>query len=230
MITCTVCGTENDNLATICSSCKSFLQTRVDNLDLFRTISALIESPRAAFKRIAISQHKNYMLLLSCLFGMSMVYAVIWYKNLGGAFSNILTLVGAGLIVGPFAGILAVLIFGFVSVQIAGAMGGSATLKNMIAVAAYASVPIALSLVFVFPIEIAIFGSYFFGNNPPPIVIKPTVYVVLLALDILTTLWSAILLVIGTMVASGLSLVRSMLVVLSNGVLAGLGILALGSF
>jgi hypothetical protein len=227
MITCSVCGTQNNNLATICSSCKSFLQTKVDNLDLFGTIATLIESPRAAFKRIALSQHKNYAFLLSALFGMSIVYAAIWYKNLGGAFTNILTLLGTGLIVGPPVGIIAVLIFGFMSVKMARVMGGSVTLKNMIATAAYASVPITISLVFVFPIEIAIFGSYFFGNNPPPIVIKPAVYVALVGLDVLAISWSCVLLVIGIMVASSLPLFRTILILLSNSIVAGLGVLVL---
>jgi hypothetical protein len=230
MITCRVCGTENDNLAVICSACKSFLQTKVDNIDLFGTLWKLVESPRAAFKRIVLSQHKNYVFLLSGLFGVSIVYAVFWFKALGDSFANILMLLGAGLIVGPPLGILTVFASSITSVQIVRALGGKATLKNMITVLAYASAPIIFSLVLVFPLEVAIFGLYFFGNNPPPIVIKPVVYVVLLGIEILSVVWFCLLLVVGTMVATGFSRVRSLFILLSNAGLAGLGVLALRYF
>ena len=222
MIVCSVCQAENDDFAIVCSSCKSFLQTRVDTLDLFSTAWQLIESPTAAFKKIVLSQHKNYLILLSSLLGMSIVYGMIWFEKLGNAFSNVLTIVGAGLLIGPIVGIIFVLALGFFSMRTSKALGGRTTLKNMSAVVAYSTIPIVLSLVFVFPVEIAVFGSDFFGTNPPPMVIKPVVYVTLLGMDFLAVAWSFVLLVKGTSVATGFSTVKSLTVTLASGGVAGL--------
>ena len=73
----------------------------------------------------------------------------------------------------------------------------------------YASVPIVYSLVLVFPIEIAIFGPYFFSDNPPPLVIDPVAYIVLLGFDGAAVLWSLALLIEGTVVVNGFSRVKA---------------------
>ena len=205
MISCTVCGAQNDNLAVVCVACKSFLQTKVDNLNLFETLWGLLESPRGTFRRIALARHKNYSLLLSSFLGMGIIYTVFWYKNLGEKFSNLATLVGAGLIAGPFAGLLFVLVFSVLIHRIGRFLGGTGTFRNMHAVTAYASAPIVYAVIFVFPIEIAIFGTYFFGNNPPPLVINPVIYLVLIGFDLVAIVWSWVLLIEGTVVANGLS-------------------------
>ncbi|HXX64954.1 MAG TPA: Yip1 family protein, partial [Bacteroidota bacterium] len=161
MISCSVCGAENDPLAVVCKSCKSFLQAKVDNLNLFETLWGLMESPGATFRRIALARHKNYVIFLSSLLGISVVYAAFWYMNLGVKFSNLAILVGGGLLIGPIVGQLFTLVFCLLMHRIGRLLGGSGSFRNMHAVTAYSSSPIAYSLVFVFPIEIAIFGIYF---------------------------------------------------------------------
>ena len=226
MITCSVCGKENDDLAVICSHCKSYLQSKVNNLNLFETIWTLIESPRSAFKRIALARHKNYVFLLSSLLGMSLAYTLLWYKNLGGRFSNVLTLVGTGILTGPPLGILFVFLFSAVMLRIGKLLGGKATMRNTFAVVSYAAVPIIFSLVIVFPIEIAIFGLYFFDNNPPPLVINPVIYVTLIGFDLVAVLWSWILLIEGSIVSNGFTRTKSVLITLA--VMVVTGVCALG--
>ena len=227
MITCSVCGTGNDDLAITCSSCKGFLQSKVDNLDLFRTFWGLMESPRAAFRQVVLSRHKNYILLLSSLLGMSLIYSLFWYKTLGSTFSNLLTLLGTGLLVGPPLGMLSVFLFSVVAVVLARVLGGKATMRNTFAVTSYASLPVVMSLICIFPLEMAIFGLDFFGKNPPPIVIKPVVYVALIGLDALAILGSWLLLVEGTRVANGFSRMRALLHTFIVTVLAGACVAAL---
>src|SRR6059036_2490374 len=96
MITCSVCGQQNNELAVLCTSCQSYLQSKVENLNLFETIWQLIESPRSAFKRIVLAKHKNYVFVLSSLLGISMAFAMFWLKNLGPQFTNLPTLIGSG--------------------------------------------------------------------------------------------------------------------------------------
>jgi hypothetical protein len=83
-------------------------------------------------------------------------------------------------------------------------LGGRGTYRNTYAAVSYAVVPIIYTLVFLFPIEIAIFGAYLFANNPPPSVINPFAYLVLLTLDGAAILWSCWLLVEGVIVVGGL--------------------------
>ncbi len=227
MITCSVCGTTNDDLAVICTSCKSYLQAKVDTLDLFHTAWGLIESPRSAFRRIVLSRHKNYVLLLSSLVGMSVVYTVLWFKNLGHYFPNVLALSGVGLLVGPPLGVVLTFIVAWALHRISRALKGKVTMRDMYAVVAYATVPASLALVFVYPIEIAIFGLYFFDNNPPPLVINPVAYLTLLGFDAASAIWSWFLLVEGMVVANGFARKKAFLVtvcIIAVTALAGTGL------
>ena len=83
MITCRVCGTENDDLAVVCRSCKSFVQGKVDTLNLFETMWGLLEAPSRTFKKIAIARTKNYILPLSALCGVAAAYAAFWAYQIG---------------------------------------------------------------------------------------------------------------------------------------------------
>ena len=212
MIACTVCGTANDEFAVVCASWKSFLQAKVDNLNLFETLWALMESPRAAFRRIALARNKNYVILLAALSGIACVYAVIWFRTMGPRFPNLAFLVGSGLLAGPPAGILLISVLSVVVHRLGKLLGGHGSYRNVRAVVTYAAVPIVYSLVVVFPVEIALFGTYFFSNNPPPLVINPAAYIVLLGMDGAAVLWSLVLLVEATMVVNGFGRGKALIV------------------
>jgi hypothetical protein len=203
MIACTVCGTQNDEFTVVCVSCKSFLQMKVDNLNLFETLWSLMEEPSAAFRRIALARHKNYVVLLSCLQGMAIVYLIIWLKSLGARFPNFVLLVGAGLVIGPLAGVLFMVVYSLIVHRVGRLLGGAGSYRNVRAATVYASVPIVYSLVLVFPIEIAVFGPYFFSDNPSPLVINPVAYIVLLGFDAAAIVWSLALLMEGAAVVNG---------------------------
>lgn len=214
MITCSVCGKQNDPLAVLCVSCRSFLQSKVDNLNLFETVWQLIENPGAAFKRIILARHKNYVVLLSSLMGVSMTFSVCWLMNLGSQFENLLILVGIAVLVGIPLGLVFVTLLSVVVTAGVRLLRGRAALRNCRAVLAYASMPMVLSLVAVLPLEIAIFGIDFFGVNPPPLVINPLAYIGLLGFDALATLWSVLLLHKGVSVMSGFRKGKSLAVTL----------------
>jgi hypothetical protein len=183
---------------------------KVDNLNLFETLWSLMETPRAAFRRIALARHKNYVILLSCLLGIAFVYSLIWFRSLGTRFPNFALLMGAGLIIGPFAGVLFTFLFSLLVHRVGRLLGGTGSYRNVRAATVYASVPIVYSLVLVFPIEIAVFGPYFFSDNPPPLVINPVAYIFLLGLDGAAIVWSLVLLIEGTVVVNGLSRGKAM--------------------
>jgi hypothetical protein len=226
MVKCPICGTENDTFASVCTSCKAFVQAKVDNLDLFRTIWGLLEAPHSTFRRIGLAREKNYVLALSALSGIALVYAIMWYRNLGARIPELLMLLAIGVAAGLVAGIILVMLFAWILTTFGRLAGGKASFRNMRAVTAYALVPVVASLVVIFPLEVAIFGKYFFDANPPPMVMNPIVYLALLAFDAAALLWSFVLLVIGTEVAAGIRRVRSIVVCLAVPALVALLIAA----
>jgi hypothetical protein len=206
---CTLCGTENPDLAITCSSCKGYLQAKIDTLDLFTTLWDLIESPGMTFKKIVLARHKNYVLLLSSILGLTLCYGAFWYKNVGQQVSSLFLLLVTGIVAGPPIGILFTTLLSLGLLVAGKSLGGEGIFKNIFAVSAYASFPLAFGLFFVFPLELSIFGIQIFDANPSPMVINPILYVTLLGFDCLLALWAVVLLVRGTAVAHSLSRVRA---------------------
>lgn len=215
MRSCPVCGAANDDLAMVCASCKGYIQAKVDTLDLFHTLWGLMESPSPTMRRIAIARHKNYVLLLSACFGISSVFGLLWLGAWGPKLGGLGPCVLAALSVGPFVGWV---LWGVLSAILrisTKLFGGHSTFRETGAVLGYSFFPIVLTLFFLMPVELAVFGQYLFDNNPPPIVINPTAYVALCSLDAVAVLWSWILLVIGVRIANRMTAFRATLASLS---------------
>lgn len=219
MITCPVCATPNSDLATTCISCKGYLQTRIDTLDLFSTIWGLIESPRRTMKRVVLSQHKNYVIILSGLAGIALTYGLVWLRKTGNTDDSAMVLF-VPIIVGPLLGVASVVLLDIVLIVLGTLFGSRASFRNGFAMLSYASVPIILTLIAVLPVKLAVFGKDFFGTNPHPVVIHPVPYVTLVGLDLLSIAWTTFLLVTGTGVLFGFSRGKSVLVGL---LVAGVG-------
>ncbi|MBP1655504.1 MAG: hypothetical protein H6Q31_105 [Bacteroidetes bacterium] len=202
---CPTCGTENDEFAVVCVSCKGFIQSKVDTLDLFHTIWGLFESPAETFRRIGLARVKNYVILLTIGFGIALAYMLFWNANFGVAAPNLTTIIGLGLLVGPVLGLLVVGTLALLVTLVAPKLGGSLKFRNGFAVLAYAAVPVVMTLVVVFPIELGVFGIYLFDNNPPPIVLNPVAFIVLTGIDGVAACWSLVLSGIGIRVVAGLS-------------------------
>ena len=214
MIQCPNCGVENGDLAVICLRCGGFLQARVPTLDLFSTVWQTIESPGRAMRRIALAVHKNYAIFLSASYGISLAFFFLWLLNVGETFENLLYLIFAGIVMGPILGIVHVSLICLVGVLVGRFLGVHMQFVNLLGVAAYATVPVILSLVFIFPIELMTFGLFMFALNPSPFVIKPAPYVIFLILDGATVLWSVLLFFVGVRTIGNLRPMRAALVVI----------------
>ncbi|MGH2568212.1 MAG: YIP1 family protein [Bacteroidota bacterium] len=226
MIRCPVCLHDNDEFAITCGRCKGFLQNRIPNLNLFETVWSVLESPRTAFRHIALADHKNFSVLLFGLFGISLSFTGLWYFKLGDRFSTLLDLIVQTLIVGPFVGLAASIVLVLLFHLVARAVGGKAAFRTSYALLAYALTPIVLSLLFVLPIELLTFGMFLFTSNPHPYILKPVSYVLLVGFDGLMSLWSIVLAAVGGAVAHGLSYGRSVaVVVLTLAALSGVFVL-----
>ncbi len=197
MIRCPVCGTNNHHLAVVCTSCGGFLQTRVENLDLFQTAWNILERPARTFHLIAIARHKNYMLVLAAIAGIALTFLTFWIIKAGDHTTSLVNLLAAGLAVGPPAGIV---VNGLIALSLfaaARAGGTSIRFRNAYAMTSYALVPVVISVVILLPLELMSFGIYFFTANPSPYVLKPVSYLLLLGLDGTFGIWSLVLYLVG---------------------------------
>ena len=197
MIECPVCKAQNHHLAVTCSSCNSYIQRKVDNIDLFDTLWSLIESPGKAFHNIAVATHKNYALLLSAFAGIWQIFWIfrlIEAAEVGGQFLNILV---AGFAIGPFIGIAAVLLFSGFTRLVLRLLGEKVSFRNIIAVAAYSQLPIVLMTVFLVPLELMTWGVYFFTRTSSAFQLYPTSYLVVMIMNAAGGAWSVSLFIIG---------------------------------
>jgi len=197
MITCPVCKSANHHLSYKCSSCGAFIQTKVENLDLFSTAWNVLEKPGRTLLNIAVAQHKNYTIILSSLTGVALTFFVFWLIKAGDHTQSLLSLLAAGFAISIPFGVLSLLFIAGLLTAIASIARVRVSLKNAFAVTVYSSVPLAISVILVLPLEIMSFGLFFFASNPSPYILKPTSYVLLLLLDGTFTLWSLLLFLIG---------------------------------
>jgi len=215
MISCPVCGTGNRELAVICTGCHGFLQSRAAALDLFSTGWAVIETPGKAFRRIALATHKNFGVLLSCLFGILWVFGSMRALHLGDLVPNLFLLILVGLVLGPPVGLALMLMVAAPVVWIGRWMGGEGTYRNAFGVIAYCTLPLTISLFFVLPVELGVFGLSFFGTNPSAAILKPTIFLVLMIVQCGLLIWFLVLLIIGSGVVHDISKWKSTVVALA---------------
>ncbi len=214
MILCPVCKQSNDNFSIKCVSCGSFIQERVPNLDLFAMIWQIIESPSAAFKKIIIAEHKNFVLFFSLFLGISAAFTLIGIKRSGNSFDNLFPLLLFGTAVGivisiPLFYCLAGMFHAAVKL-----LRHEAEFKVTYGVIGWSLVPIMLSVVFVLPFELSTLGLLLFSTNPSAYEAKPIVSIVLVGLDGLLAGWSIILATVGISIAYRFRIIISLIIVL----------------
>ena len=197
MIACPVCSTINHHLAITCSSCGSYVQHKVDNLNLFETMWKVIESPRKGFHEIAISRYKNYAIFLSAVAGIGFTFTIFWFLKIGEAIPELIKLLSMGIGLGPFVGIIWMLVFALIVKTISSIARSRISFRNIFAISAYALVPILLTIFSILPIEILTFGSFMFMRTPSPYSLKPFSYGAVMTIDGLCGLWAIILFMIG---------------------------------
>ncbi|HTP80150.1 MAG TPA: Yip1 family protein [Bacteroidota bacterium] len=213
MIRCTVCQTENDDFATSCIRCRGFLQNRIPNLNFFETLWRVLETPRKAFHDVTLAEHKNYAFLLFAFLGVSVAFTGLWYFRAGERFDSLLTLIAWGLVGGSVLGIVCGPLTALVHYGASWVLRGKTAFRNSLGIVAYSLTPVAVSLVFVLPIELMTFGIYLFTSNPPPYSIKPVSFVVLAGFDVVVTVWTIGLAIVGTTIANRLTAFRASCVV-----------------
>ncbi|NOY06577.1 MAG: hypothetical protein GXO82_08120 [Chlorobi bacterium] len=167
------------------------------NLDLFHTAYMVIESPRRIFATIARSEQKNYVYLLFSLTGFGLAGLALWLARAGEHSTNfaflLITLVWSG----PLAGLVGFSLAAVIFKTFFRSPYDAITYRQAAALLAYALVPLAASVAFIFPVELAVFGKVLFSFDPSPYAYKPIAFLILAGLDALAALWSIALVLVA---------------------------------
>ncbi len=154
-----------------------------------------------------------------------MVFAFFWAIAAAEYAPNTVSLFGAGFLSGIVAGPLVLVAFSALFKAMATAQGRSVSMLNAYAVYSYALVPVLLTVVFIFPLEIVAFGRYFFTAQPTPYSLRPMMYMILVGLDAIFALWSLTLIVQGARVLLDATWGRAILSVAVPLLLLGAGMI-----
>lgn len=193
---CHSCQTINPLYAYTCISCNAFLRARIPNIDFWTTISKIIESPVSAAESIIQSDHKNFLSFI--LFIVSLKISLnLWVINNAFVLHESIT---NNFFISLFAGIvgfvLALMLISLLFTKTANFFHVQTRFRDNLAIYAYAFLPLAITFAILTPVQIALFGTYWFTFNPSPLIIKELPSYVIFIMEGLFFLWSIILLIV----------------------------------
>jgi len=194
-VICPNCKTENPFFNFVCNNCRVYLRDRISNLDLWSTVSSIIETPSKAFKTIILSEHKNFIFfilffivlkyLINARF-ISMLSVSEFRSTIGLQFSYLIVF-GVTLIY--------FLSFSFLYTFVGKRNDIHLRFKDTFAIIIYSQIPYLLGLVLLFTLELVLFGDYLFSKNPTPFIIKGFLAYLFLILELGIVIWSIFLVI-----------------------------------
>jgi hypothetical protein len=224
-IVCQNCGAENEYYREKCKECKAYIRARIFNVDLWRTIWYLIESPLKAFKEIIFAEHKNYVVFLLILMGVKYFFNSLIISNFIFHHDSLnetpLTQVFPA--IGVFIALLVIL--SYIFTHILNMAGYRNIFKSVLAVITYTFVPSVLIFAILSPIEFALFGQSWFYNNPSPLVLKQNAAYILYGLEVLVYLWGCVLTVKAFIALTGKRLISYILGIICSVIIAAVMVL-----
>lgn len=187
---CPSCHTMNPLYRLNCSSCKTILHNKIPNIDLWKTLLTLLESPGKAFTEIIRAQKKNYMVLLLFFYTVKMYFDALLIKihvfKIEGMSSRYTLLTVLGI---PALFVLLCVLYKFllkiVKVQV--------RVKDVTAGMSFAQFPLVLSFIVLFIPEFVFFGEYLFSFNPSPFLFNATLAWMFTGLESVAILWTLLL-------------------------------------
>ena len=199
---CENCGSENSFYKHICSNCGAFLRTKVENIDFWSSAWNIFSSPLGVFEKIVHAEHKNYVFVLSVIIAIKYFIITSFIRNI----IEINILNTSAYVVNILNSILSVIIFttvlSFILKFLMRLLKVETRFKDNFSVIIYSFVPVIFALLFLFPVQYAMFGPKFFSFNPSPFMLNYSTALILSLVDGLMTLWTLFLLTAGFKVQS----------------------------
>lgn len=218
-LTCSSCNSSNPLYAYTCSNCNAFLRARISNIDFWSVLAKLIESPVKAAEIIIQSDHKNFISLILFLSGIKFVMN-LWILN--NAFSideNISNNFIGSIFTGFLFFVVGLVIMALLFTVVMRHLKIKTRFKDNLALYTYSFLPFIATLLVLSPVQIALFGFYWFTFNPSPIIIKELASYVIIFIEGLFTIWSFVILVISDYVQTRNVIVSLILAILQGTVL-----------
>lgn len=221
VLICHNCGTENPFHNLICTKCNAFLRTKIANIDLWDTLWKLLDSPIKTAENIIHAEHKNFVITILVFTGIEIGISFLVLFNalhvLNDVIENSLTFISlTGLY---FIGLLCFI--SFLITALNNKLGLQNRFKDNLALYSFSFLPIVITLVILTPIQIALYGTYWFTFNPSPLIFKPLATYILFFIEGLFYLWSVFLIVTSTYSQS-----KNILYSISIGVISIVSLLA----
>lgn len=198
VLICNNCEIENPFYQLTCSECKSYLRARIVNIDFWDTIWKLLYTPVNTAKNIIQAENKNYS--ATCAVTVALKISLISFILMNaynlegdGGYTFITGIAFGGI---PF--LIFVSVFSFFITYLNNIFGIRGRVKDALSIYFFSFTPLILSLLVLTPIQIALFGEYWFTFNPSPFLIKPQAAVVILMIEILMYIWSGLIFVAST--------------------------------
>lgn len=197
-IVCKNCQTLNPFNELTCRNCKSYLRERVYNLDLWKLLEQLIESPKNGFTKIIYSEQKNFIVFIILIASFKFYLNTIFFF-----LTNPLTNLSSANIIRNYLIVLlsVVVIISLFSllIKITNQISGLVTrVKDIFSILSYSLIPNIFALAIFFPLELIFFGEYLFSNNPSPFIIKETVAYIMLVVELLLVVWTFFLAIMAS--------------------------------
>jgi hypothetical protein len=192
-ITCSNCSSENPPYAYTCKNCNSYLRERVFNIDLWKVIGLLIESPAKGMQMIVFSEHKNFISFLLIFVAIKFLVNIRFISLISiGSFNHSTSLYVSYLIV---LGVLIVylILFSICFTSINKLSKITTRFLDNFALLTYSLLPNVFGIIILFILELVVFGGYLFSINPSPFVIKGVIAYIFAGAEILIIFWSIVL-------------------------------------
>ena len=192
-ITCSNCSVENPLFSYTCHKCNSYIRERVFNIDLWKVVALLIESPKKAFQLIVFSEHKNFISFLLIFISIKLLVDLRFVSMLSiGELNQTTSLYLSYLVV--LGGLtLYLILFSACFTFINKLLHITTRLRDNFTVITYSLLPNVFGIIFLFIIELVVFGDYLFSLNPNPFVIKGLLAYTFAGAEVLLILWSMFL-------------------------------------
>ncbi|MDP4190912.1 MAG: YIP1 family protein [Bacteroidota bacterium] len=193
VITCKNCKAENPYFSYICNNCRSYLRERVVNIDLWKMLGTIIESPTKAFSNIIHAEHKNFISLLYFLFAIKFFINILMIDDPVFGSIKVLNNVSLLFLLSLIVPIVVICVFALLLKFVTKLLKVQTRFKDNLSILIYSLVPSSIALVFFFPVELVLFGSALFISNPSPFLLKQNPAYVMSALEGLMVIWSFVL-------------------------------------
>lgn len=183
----------------------------------------MIESPAQAFRKIILSEQKNYVLVIGICLGVASSFLLMRSNSSGNSFDNLFPAMLFGSIVGVMISVplLLALTIGMHALSLL--IGGKGRIRDSFGVVGWSFIPMVFVVIVIVPMQLATLGLFAFSSNPTAYQVKPVVTSVLFGLEGLFILWSLVLLAMGIAMAHRFAVVKGVIVAVSVTGMIGYG-------